>query len=179
MEYILTQFANTSGEQADLFSSLGIHWQMLALQVIAFLILLAILKKWVYPPLVSMLDRRDELIRISVEAAEEAKKEAEAAEEKTADLLKTARKEAAEIVATAREEASSVVEAASKKAVDKADALVAAARDDIAREVEMAKKELYSETLGLVADATGLVLKQKIDNKTDAKLIEQAIKEAR
>lgn len=179
MEYILTQFANTSPGQTDLFSSLGINWQMLTLQGVAFLILLVILRKWVYPPLVGMLDKRDEQIRISVEAAEEAKKDAEAAEEKTAELLKAAREEAADIVATAREEASSVVDAASKKATDKAEALVTAARDDISREFEAAKKELYHETLSLVADATGLVLKQKIDNKADAKLIEQAIKEAR
>lgn len=179
MEYILTQFANTATEQTDMFSSLGINWQMLTLQGVAFLILLFILRKWVYPPLVSMLDKRDEQIRISAEAAEEAKKDAEAAEEKTAELLKTAREEATEIVATAREEAASVVEAAGKKATDKADALVAAAREDISREVKAAKKELYNETLGLVADATGLVLKQKVDAKADAKLIERAVKESR
>ena len=62
---------------------------------------------------------------------------------------------------------------------DKAEALVAAARDDIAKEVESARVLLHNETLNLVAEATGTVLGAKIDGKTDSKLIEKALKEAR
>lgn len=179
MEYILTQFANTSVEQADLFGSLGIDWRTLLLQTLAFLILLVILKKWVYPPLVAMLDRHDANMRESAEAAQVVKKEAQAAEEKTVKLLREARKEAADIVATARTEATEVVELAHKKAIDRADALVETARGEIVKEVESAKKALHNETLELVAEATGVVLKKKINTKVDAKLIEQAMKEVR
>ena len=179
MEYILTQFASTAPEKADLFSSLGIDWRLLILQSVAFLILLVILRKWVYPPLAAMLDKRESDIRESAEAAQQAKKEAEAAEEKTAELLKKARDEAGEIVGNARDEATSVVELAHKKALDKADAIVAAAKGDIEKEIESAKKILHNETLNLVADATGAVLKKKVDTKTDTELIEQAVKEAK
>ncbi len=181
MNTILLQFAvATEGvEEAGLFGSLGIDWTLLLMQTIAFLVLLAILRKWVYPPLLAMLDKRDKLLRDSTEAAVSAKKEAENAEKKTAALLKKARAEAGDIVATAREEATSVVEAAQKKATDKAEALVAAARDDIAKEVESARVLLHNETLNLVAEATGTVLGVKIDGKTDSKLIEKALKEAR
>ena len=54
METILTQFASAeahAAEKADLFSSLGIDWKLLILQTVAFLILLVIIRKWVYPPL--------------------------------------------------------------------------------------------------------------------------------
>ena len=179
MKYILLQFANASGGESDLFGSLGINWKMLLLQLVAFLILLAILKKWVYPPLVAMLDKRDAQIRESAELAQSAKKEAEAAGEKTAKLLKEARKEATDIVTTARDEATNIVETAHKKATDKADALVESARDEILKEVESAKRALYNDTLELVAEATGAVLGEKVDAKTDSRLIERAIKEAR
>ncbi len=178
MNYILTQFASAPAGKADLFSSIGVDWKLLGLQILAFLILLAVLKKWVYPPLVAMLDKRDAEVRESAEAAQAAKREAEAAEAKTAQLLKEARTEAAGIVATARAEAAEVVELAHKKAVDKADALVEAAREEISKEIETAKKTLHNETLELVAEATGVVLKEKVTTKTDAKLIEQALKEA-
>ena len=62
METILTQFASAeahAAEKADLFSSLGIDWKLLILQTVAFLILLVILRKWVYPPLAAMLDKRE------------------------------------------------------------------------------------------------------------------------
>ncbi len=177
----ITQFAMATegAEEAGLFSSLGIDWTLLLMQTIAFLILLAILRKWVYPPLLAMLDKRDKLLRESTEAAVSAKKEAEAAEGKTVALLKQARAEASDIVATAREEATNVVEAAQKKAIDKAEALVASAREDITKEVESARVLLHNETLDLVAEATGTVLGAKIDAKTDGKLIEKALKEAK
>lgn len=179
MKYILTQFANTSGDQSDLFGSLGIDWRTLLLQILAFLLLLAILKKWVYPPLVAMLDRHDADMRESAEAAQVIKNEAQVAEEKTAKLLREARKEAADIVATARTEATEVVELAHKKALDRADALVETARGEISKEVESAKKTLHNETLNLVAEATSVVLQEKIDTKANAELIERAVKEAR
>ena len=64
MEILLTQFAaaEAHAEKADLFGSLGIDWKLLVLQTIAFLILLAILRKFVYPPLVAMLPRVDRSI---------------------------------------------------------------------------------------------------------------------
>ena len=71
MEHFLTQFA-AEPAKADLFSSIGIDWKLLVLQTIAFLLLLVILKKFVYPPIVAMLDRRDEMIKEAYEAAKQA-----------------------------------------------------------------------------------------------------------
>ena len=64
----LILFANTeaTGEKTDLFSSIGIDWKLLALQTLAFLILLWFLKKFVYPSLVAMLDKREAQIKESV-----------------------------------------------------------------------------------------------------------------
>ena len=73
MEKILTQFAVAETGKPDLFGSLGIDWRMLAMQLVAFLILLFILRKWVYPPLVAMLDKRDANLRESAEAAKRLK----------------------------------------------------------------------------------------------------------
>lgn len=179
MGYNITQFAAAHAEKADLFQSLGIDWKMLALQTAAFLILLAVLKKWVYPPLVAMLDQREAELQASAKAARTAQKEAEAAEAKTAALLKEARAEAGAIVAAARDEAAEVVEAAHQKATDKAEALLQSARDDITKEVETAKKTLHAETIELVAAATGTVLRQKVDATADTQLIQSAVKEAR
>ena len=179
MNSVITQFANAEAAQkADLFSSLGIDWTLLVLLTIAFLVLLVILRKWVYPPLVAMLDRREKALKQSSEAAQVAKTEAENAEKKTAELLKQARSEAGDIVTTAREEAANIVDEAQSKAVDKAKALVESAHDDIAKEIESARKMLYNETLELVAEATGKVLGEKIDAKKDTKLISEALEEA-
>ena len=178
MQTVGIQFATASAAQPGLFGSLGIDWKLLLLQTIAFLILLAILRKVVYPPLIAALDKRDKDLRDSAEAAESAHQTADATEKMTAELMRKARAEASDIVAAARDEASQVVEAASQKAAAKAEAIVAAARDDIAKEVATARQQLHDQTLELVTEATGTVLRQKITSKTDARLIADAIKEA-
>lgn len=179
MKNILINFAATSSEKQDLFGSLGINWQLLLLQTIAFLILLFILRKWVYPPLVNMLDRREEAVRASADAAMEAEKQAAEAEARTAELLDEAKKEASEIVATARDEAARSADETHRKAEAKAEAMLKSAKDELNKEIEAAKKDLKDETLDLVALATGKVLEEKVDAKKDSALISKALKEAK
>ena len=177
MEHILIQFASAGvAEKQDLFGSLGINWQLLILQTIAFLILLAILKKFVYPPLSSMLDKREDAIRASADAAMEAERHAAEAEARAAELIEEAKKEAAEIVATARDEAAETSDATVKKAENKAEALVNSAREEMAKELAGAKAALKSETIELVALATGKILDEKVDARKDSALIEKALK---
>lgn len=178
METVVTQFAVAEAEKADLFGSLGIDWKMLILQTIAFLILLAILRKFVYPPLLTMLEKREKDLRAADNAAKSARDNADKAEKMTNELMRKARAEANDIVASAREEAAKVVEDAGAKASAKSEAIVKVAQDEIAKEVEAARKALHNETLDLVAEATGKVLGAKVDAKTDAKVIAAAVKEA-
>ena len=180
MKTIVIQFAATeSAESADLFASLGIDWKLLVLQTVAFLILLAILRKWVYPPLVAMLDRREAAIKAGAEAADEAKRAANRAEADVAALLENARYEAAAIVATAKTEASAMVSAAEEKSKKKAEALVAAARHDIETEVKSARDQLHNEMVGLVGLATEKVVSKSMTDTIDASLIKTSLKEAK
>lgn len=177
METILTQFASAETAQSDLFGSLGIDWKMLILQTIAFLILLAVLRKWVYPPLVAMLEKREKDLRTADKAAKSARENADKAEKMTNELMRKARAEANDIVAAAREEAAAVVEQAVAKATVKSETIISAAQAEITKEVKEAKKALHNETIELVAEATGKILSEKVDSKTDAKLIATAVKE--
>lgn len=176
MDQLFTQFA---AEKAGLFESIGIDWKLLVLQTIAFLLLLWILKRFVYPPLVAMLDRSEDKAKAAEKAATEAEKKANNSLQQVGEMLTKARAEANDIVEAAREQAADVADEATKRATEKADALVKQAHDDITKEVEAAKKSLYNETLDLVADATGTVLREKVDQKRDETLIERAVKGAK
>ena len=178
MEKILTQFANSgASEKAGLFDSLGIDWALLAFQTVAFLILLFVLRKFVYPPMMEMLVKREKDLKAADAAAKSAKENADRAEEMTAEMMRKARAQASDIVASAREEATEVVEEAAK-ATAKSEALIKEAHNTIAQEIENAKKDLHNSTLELVAEATGKVLGEKIDAKKDTKLISEALEEA-
>ena len=71
MNQLLIQLASAPAEKSDLFSSIGIDWKLLALQTVAFLVLLWILKKWVYPPIAAMLDKREAAIEAAGGKVEE------------------------------------------------------------------------------------------------------------
>ena len=89
MEKILTQFANSgASEKAGLFDSLGIDWALLAFQTVAFLILLFVLHKFVYPPMMEMLVKREKDLKAADAAAKSAKENADKAEEMTAEMMR-------------------------------------------------------------------------------------------
>lgn len=180
MQEILTLFANTATEGASggIFESLGIDWKILVLQAVAFGLLVFILAKWIYPPILAMLDRRDKLINDSVKAAREATERSEKAAEEIAAQLRSARDEANDIVAAAREQSTQMLIEGEKDAERRAEAMVSAARAQLDRDVEAARTMLRDETASLVALATEKVVNQKIDNTADEKLISKAIKES-
>lgn len=181
MDGILTNLASTTAAETEkgFFEVLGIDWTLLAIQTVAFLILLWFLAKFVYPPLTRMLEKREADIEAGVQAAHDAEKKADAAREETAQLLKQARKEAADIVATAKEEASSVVASAESKSRERAERLIDDAEKEITKSVEAARRTLHNETIELVAMATEKVVGKTVDAKLDDSIIKSAIKEAK
>ncbi len=180
MQEIFTLFASAiEAASGGIFESIGIDWKILILQAVAFGLLVFILAKWIYPPILAMLDRRDKLIEDSVKAAKEATKKSEKAAEEIAGQLKAARDEANEIVDAAREQSTQMLLDSEKDAERRAEALVSAAKSQLERDVETARTMLRDETASLVALATEKVVNQKVDGQADEKLISAAIKENR
>lgn len=107
MNHLLIQLASAAAEteKKDIFSSLGIDWTLLIIQIIAFLILLAVLAKFVYPVLVRAIDKREADMEESAKAVDQARADAAASEERVEKLLAEARKDASAVIETAHKEA--------------------------------------------------------------------------
>ena len=177
----LKQFANAAEETAanqDIFSALGIDWRLLILQIIAFLILVALLGKFVYPWLMKSVDARQAGIEAAAKATADAQKAAEDNKAAVAELLAEARKEASEIITTAKLESTEMVSASEKKAQKVAERIVADAHDQLDKDVANARKVLYNDTLELVGVATEKIISQKLDKNADADLIASVVKAA-
>lgn len=159
--------------------ALGINLKGFLFQLITFVLVLILLRKFVYGRLVETLETRRKAVIESLDNAKEAAAALEKTNEKTAELLKEARKEAQDILATAQKEAAAVVEEAEQKASKKADHLLEQAEARIHADVAAARAHLQSELVGLVTAATEKVLQQKLDAKTDAALIKKALEEAK
>ena len=178
--YNLYQFASANTEESvDLLGSLGIDIQTLVFQLIAFLILVFILSKWVYPVFVGIIERRETDIERSTQTADRLKAEAAESETKTAEILAKARKQASEIVSSARDEATATIEKAEKKAKNKSAALLAEADAEIELSKNNARQDLLKEASALVSSATKKVLGKMSNQEIDDALIDEALKEAR
>ncbi len=172
----LTYIANAEvAKQSDLLGALGITWQSLIIQLVSFLILLALLKKFAFPALFAALDKREKVIADSVAAAEDAKKAAERAEANTEKQLQQAKKDAAAIVDLAQKEANKIADEAEARADKKAAHIIEQSHARVESDIADAKKELQAEMVSLIATATEKVVGAKLDAKSDAELIRRAL----
>ncbi|NCO10413.1 F0F1 ATP synthase subunit B [Candidatus Saccharibacteria bacterium] len=178
MTFYTTVAEATSGS-GDLLSALGINWQLLIIQIVAFLLLVALLGRFVYPWLMKSVDQRQKDIEDAKNASIEAQRAAQQSQKDGEALLDEARREATDIVATAKQEASDIVSTSEEKSRLVAERIAKEARDDIGRDVEAARKQLRAETLELVALATEKVVGKVHTKKPDEALIAEALKESK
>ncbi len=169
-----TVFAAASSNPG-LFQALGLDWKLLVEQALAFLILVALLGKYVYPTLIKAIDDRRETIEAGLKAAETSRKDMEKAEAKIEELLAAARKDADALLKRAQQEASGVVADAEGKAKVRAERIVADAHNQLEADIIKARTALKRDTAELVALATEKIIHEKLDVKKDAGLIERAL----
>lgn len=169
--------ASETAASPGLLEALGINGKLLLEQGLAFLILVAVLAKFVYPALIKAIDNRRDQIEAGMKEAKEAGEALERAEAKVADMLAEARKEADGIIARSQKEAAAQVAEAEEKAKARADQIVQEARSQLETDVAKARQALKKDTIELVALATEKVVKEKLDSKKDAALITEALQE--
>lgn len=171
-----TETAHEAAASPGLLDALGINGKLLLEQAIAFLILVAILGKFVYPALVKAIDARRDQIEAGQKEAKEAAEALEKAEAKVTDLLADARKEADEIIARSHKETTTMVAEAEEKAKVRAEQIIKDARAQLDTDIAKARQALKKDTIELVALATEKIVKEKLDERKDANLITEALK---
>lgn len=165
-----------AAEEAGGLAALGLNWQSFLFQLITFVIVLLILRQFVFKKLVATLEARRQTVEDSIKQAAETEEKLKKAEETIAGLLAAARAQADEIVGTGHKEAAQLVEAAEAKAVQRAGHIVKEAKAQMDVEVTKAREALKTETAQLVAQATEKIIKEKLDATKDASLIRSALK---
>jgi F-type H+-transporting ATPase subunit b len=160
---------------SELLTNLGIDWKLLIAQIVNFLILLFVLWKFAYGPIVSMLEKRQKKIEQGLKDADESREKLLASVEKEKKILKQARSEAKEIVEKARLQAEKAKLEIAEESKVQAEKIIANAKAEIEREKEKTILEIRSEIGSLVTAAAGKVIDEKIDEKKDRELIEKSL----
>lgn len=156
-------------------ASLGLNGKLLLAQVVNFTIVIFVVAKWVYRPLVRILDERAAKIGQGLKDAETARKSVEKAEVARLASLKEARAEAEGLVKelrfSAQKEAHEIIAAAHKEAEHLHQKALQDAELERKRIMSVARRELS----GWVALATSKVTADAIDQDTHRAIIKDAI----
>tara|TARA_B100001013_G_C24355747_1_gene342170 strand:- start:3 stop:515 length:513 start_codon:yes stop_codon:yes gene_type:complete len=161
----------------DGITQLGINLPALITQVISFVILLLVLTKLLYKPLLKILDERSEKVKNSLTMADEARKEAEKARAEMQEEIKAARIEGQETVTKAKNIAEKQGEEELVKAKKQIEAEKIKAQTHIQQERDAAIADLKNHFSDLVLTATENLMRQNIDAQTDKKVIDKILNE--
>lgn len=150
----------------------------LVAQLLIFLVMLGVLYRFAWGPLLRILNERRARIQQGVEATERAKQELEAAERERQAKLEEARREAQAMLDRIAKQGEALRKELEVKARAQAEALTAKARAEIQQEREKAVQDLRSQVSDLAVMAAGRIIGESLDAKKHRELIERAIEEA-
>jgi len=143
--------------------------------VLTFLLLLTVLAKFAWKPLLSMLDERQRSIEDSLLSAEKARKELEGINQESEAILSKAKTEAQGIVTDAKSAAEKLKEDIIAKANDEADGQLEKAKIQIGVEKDKALIEIRKEVVDLSINVAEKIIKKNISKDDNATIIDESI----
>jgi F-type H+-transporting ATPase subunit b len=146
-------------------------------ELVTFLIMLAVLARYVYPEIVKVAEARQRQIAEQLKEAEEARAAAEQRLKEAEERLNDARKTAQGVIDAAAKSSEQLRQEMRQKAEEESKRTVEAARKEIEAERDQAVRSVRSEVANLVVAATEKVIGETLDDDKHRQLIDKAIKE--
>lgn len=146
-------------------------------QLLAMLILLALLKKYALGPLLNIMKQREDHIAGEITSAEEKNKEAQQLIEEQRVLLKEARQESQTLIENAKKLGEKQKEEIIQAARAESERLKEAARTEIVKEKEQAVSALREQVASLSVMIASKVIEKELDEQAQEKLIQDYFKE--
>jgi F-type H+-transporting ATPase subunit b len=161
-----------------MFEALGVLWGNLLWQCSAFLILIFLLYRFAYKPILKVLDERANRIRESMEQAEAIKVANQEAAKKADQIIGEAQAQVRDMLTQANQISQRTIAAAQIEAREQREKLLADAHAQIQTETQRAKEELQREVARLAIMAASKVVGKSLDSQDHYRLIDEALAEA-
>lgn len=136
----------------EILNNFGIDPKLLGAQIVNFLIVLYLLRRFLYKPILDNLEKRKTLIKEGLDKTEEARIRLEKAEEQERQILQAAQAQAEKILEDAKKESLEVLQKTEEDARIKVENMLIQAREQIAFETKTAEKKLGLEVSRLAID---------------------------
>jgi F-type H+-transporting ATPase subunit b len=143
--------------------------------IVTFLVLLGLLTRYAWRPLLVALQARQDRIRQALEEAKAASEERERLQRESADIIRRARVEADAIVSASRADADRLRDEARHKARGDAAAIVAAAERQIQLDAVRARQELRQEAVDLSIAIASKLIRRNLRPEDNQMLIDEVI----
>jgi len=140
-------------------------------QMIVFLILVWFTMSFVWPPIVAALDERANKIREGLSAADKAKSDLAAANQRVEQQLSAARDDAAKRLADAERLAQQLVEEAKSRASEEGAKIIAAAKAEAEQEAVKARESLRDSVASLAVKGAEAILRREVNAGVHADLL--------
>ena len=164
------------GEQKSIFEgSIG----NFIFTLIIFGLVIFILGKFAWGPILNVLNEREKRIRESLEAAQRDRDESERVLEKYTQQLEQARTEAAGIIERGRKNAEEVGRRVQEQAREEGAQMVERARREIQLATDAAKKEVYDIAAELAVDVAGRIIKKELSAEDHKGLVSESLERMR
>lgn len=177
MDWYFLQFAATEAEQPGGIAALGLNVKAFLFQLITFVLVLLLLRRFVFPKLVATLEQRRATLEASLDQAKKTEEALASAQNEAESLIAKARQQSDTALAEAKKAAQLVIADAEVAGSTKAARIIADAQADLTRQQQQLRDELKGELTELVAQATETVIRKKLDRKADEALIAASLKE--
>jgi F-type H+-transporting ATPase subunit b len=167
-----------AAQAAGPIGAFGLNAKIFVAQLVNFGIVLIVLWRFAYKPIVKMLETRQERIESSLKKADEIDERLKKAESEREEILKQARLAAQEIA----QKSEMQIEDRRKEMVEKArgevEKVVAQGKEQIASEKKEMLTEIKKEVVDVVILAAQKVLEESVDREASKKIAEEALKKA-
>ena len=147
--------------------------------LIIFGLLLAVLGKWAWKPIIAQLQKREQRIAETIKSAEDRQAAADALLEEYRKKLAAADAEAADVVASARKEAAAAREQILQAARVEAQRIAEQSNSEIEQAKSVAIRDLYEQAAVLATDVAGKILRRQLKPDDQKQMLQDALAEIR
>lgn len=163
-------------EDTGIVGLFGLNWKLFLAQLVNFGIILFILWKFVFGPVIKGMQDRTSKIENALNDSDRIEKEKLEFETWKQGEMSKARTEAGQIISEAKTTAESTKQNILEQAKQEQNNLLEKAKQQLEAEKQKVVQEAKAEIANLVVSSTEKILKAKLDSKTDAKLIAESLK---
>lgn len=146
-------------------------------QAIAFIIFVWFCMKYVWPPIMEAIEKRQKEIADGLSSAEKAKKDLEVAQADVSDQLNKAKAEAQAIIEQANKRKTQIVDEAKVEAEQERNKIVAQAHAEIDAERKRAREELRKQVAMLAIAGAEKIIERSVDEAANSDIVDKLVAE--